>query len=251
MKTLIFTLILASAIPHNSYASPDNSKAAGSQSQIMDAFVNSSADNNLKLLSLIDTLSSSYQESGSPVFLYWKAYAMYYNSIIYLQKGDKEKGKNELNQGIEALESIKEKNSEDCALLCMLYTFSCQFYAFPKVITPFSKANDYAKKAIKLNENNLRAYYVAASLDYYTPQQYGGGKKAENYLLKALALKAPEIENPYSPSWGRQECFELLTDYYIKKQSFDEAKTYIEAGLKDYPDSYVLKRNQQKLNTSE
>jgi tetratricopeptide (TPR) repeat protein len=247
MKTLIFTLILASAIPHNSYASPDNNKAAGIQSQIMDAFVSSSADNSLNLLSLIDTLSSSYQESENPVFLYWKAYAMYYNSIIYLQKGDKEKAKNELNQGIEALESIKEKNSEDCALLCMLYTFSCQFYAFPKVISPFNKANDYAKKAIKFNDNNLRAYYVAASLDYYTPQQYGGGKKAENYLLKALELTTPEIENPYTPSWGRQECFELLTDYYIKKQSFDEAKTYIEAGLKDYPDSYVLMRNKSKL----
>jgi cellobiose-specific phosphotransferase system component IIA len=248
MRTLIITLILATAISQTTYAASDNNKAADIQSQIMEAFVSSSADkNNLKILSLIESFSSSYQESGSPVFLYWKAYAMYYNSIIYLKNGDKEKSNKELNQGIEALESIKEKNSEDCALLSMLYSFSCQFLSFPKVIMASGKANSYAKKAIKLNENNLRAYYVSASYDYYTPLQYGGGKNVENYLLKALSLNTPENENPYLPSWGRQECFEMLTNYYIREKSFDKAKTYIEMGLKDYPNSNVLKRNKSNL----
>ena len=65
--------------------------------------------------------------------------------------------------------------------------------------------------------------------------------------MKALSIPAQKIANPYLPSWGRQECYELLTNYYIKKKNMKQAKKYIELGLLEYPDSYTLKYNKSKL----
>ena len=218
------------------------------QSRIMDAFMDSfAARNNLKIASLIDELSSLYSKSTNSIFLYWKGYALYYNSIIHLKNGQKDKSYEELKKGIEALESIKKKNSEDCALLSMLYSFSCQFLNFPKVIYASNNATSYIKKAMKLDKNNPRVYYVLANNDYYTPKAYGGGSNVEKYALKALSLPVQKITNPYLPSWGRQETYELLTNYYIKKKNMEQAKKYIELGLLEYPNSYTLKYNKSTL----
>ena len=84
-----------------------------------------------------------------------QGYAYYYNSIIFLKTNDKKKAQEELNKGIKALESIKTKNSEDYALLSMLYSFSCQFLGFPDVIKASKQATNCIDKSLKLDENNL------------------------------------------------------------------------------------------------
>lgn len=218
------------------------------QDRIMNAFMNSFVvQNNSEMVALIDEISSSYDNSKNTIFLYWKGYAYYYNSIIFLKTNDKKKAQEELNKGIKALESIKTKNSEDYALLSMLYSFSCQFLGFPDVIKASKQATNCIDKSLKLDENNLRAYYVLANNDYYTPETYGGGNNVEENLLKAISLPPQKINNPYLPSWGRQESFELLTSFYLKKKDKENARKYIELGLAEYPDSYTLKHNKSKL----
>jgi len=260
MKTLIISLVLLFTQPHNPFITYDDYSAVISgvnteeqaeqsiQSRIMDAFLNAFVvQNNSEMISIIDELSLMYDKSHNSLFLYWKGYALYYNSIIYLKNGDKNKAHEELNKGIDALESIKTKNSEDYALLSMLHSFSCQFLKFPKVVLASRNADNYIEKALKLDENNPRAYYVLANNDYYTPEKYGGGSIVEENALKAISLPVQEINNPYLPSWGRQECFELLTNYYIKKNNMEQAKKYVDLGLAEYPDSYTLKHNKSKL----
>lgn len=218
------------------------------QIRIMDAFMDSFVvQNNSKMTSLIDELTILYSKSSNPLFLYWKGYALYYNSIIYLKRGEKDKAHDELNKGISEMESIEKKTSEDCALLSMLYSFSCQFLKFPAVVRASKTANNYIETAMELDKNNPRVYYVLANNDYYTPKIYGGGSKVEEYALKAISLPAQEKENPYLPSWGRQESYELLTNYYIKIKDTEKAKKYIELGLLEFPSSYTLKYNKSKL----
>ena len=199
------------------------------------------------MTSLIDELSSLYDQRKNSLFLYWKGYALYYNSIIYLKTGDKENAYEELKKGIGSLESIETKSSEDCVLLSMLHSFSCQFLGYPKVVQASKDATGYIERAMKLDENNPRVYYVLANNDYYTPATYGGGSKVEQYALKTLSLPVQKMDNPYLPSWGRQESYELLTSYYIKKKNMKQAKKYIELGLAEYPDSHTLKYNNSKL----
>ena len=262
MKTLIISIIALTVISsQNSLATTttmyakrvnaafqDSSKQS-IQTQIMDAFMSSFVEqNNSKMTSLINELASSYKESENSLFLYWEGYALYYNCIISLKNSDRESAHTELTKAIKTLESIERKNSEDYALLSMLESFSCQFLGFPEVIQASKNATTYIERAIELDENNLRAYYVLANNDYYTPDNYGGGKNVEKYALKAISLPAQKVNNPYLPSWGRQESYELITNHYIKQKDTEKAKKYVEQGLNEYPNSYVLKSNEAKLS---
>ena len=227
---------------------PDEQPRRNIQDRIMTAFTNSFVvQNNSELVALLDEMAISYGNSKNCMFLYWQGYAYYYNSIIQLKSSDRKSANEELNKGIKTLESIETKNSEDYALLSMLYSFSCQFLSFPEIIHASEHAAKYIDKALKLDENNLRAYYVLANNDYYTPEVYGGGVKVEQSLLKALSLPIQSANNSYSPSWGRQECFELITNFYLRKGIKEKARKYIEQGLAEYPDSYTLQYNKTKL----
>ena len=109
------------------------------------------------------------------------------------------------------------------------------------------KIKKNVKKATQLDPDNLRAYYVHASNDYYTPEQYGGGKEAESLLKKAIALPEQKVKNNYLPSWGKEDAYILLTELYIKREKWTEAKTVYAEGIALYPESYMLNRLASKL----
>jgi hypothetical protein len=71
-----------------------------------------------------------------------------------------------------------------------------------------SKANGSFQTAIRLNSENPRPYYLQAVSLLYTPEQYGGGKKAALPLFeKAMGLFAKESpENSLYPDWGKEDC---------------------------------------------
>jgi len=243
MKTIFISMVMLASFLH-----VEAQTEQSIQQKIMDAFMTSFVEqNNSKMVSLIDEISVMHDKSKNNLFLYWKGYAHYYNCIIHLKNGDRNKAHEELKKGIDVLESIPTKNSEDCALLSMLHSFSCQFLGFPEVVQASKDAARYIERAMELDEKNLRVYYVLANNDYYTPSAYGGGSKVEEYALKALSLPAQSINNPYLPSWGRQESYELLTNHYIKVKNVEQARKYIKQGLSEYPDSHTLKYNQSKL----
>ena len=243
MKTIFISMVMLASFLH-----VEAQTEQSIQQKIMDAFMTSFVEqNNSKMVSLIDEISVMHDKSKNNLFLYWKGYAHYYNCIIHLKYGDRNKAHEELKKGIDVLESISTKNSEDCALLSMLHSFSCQFLGFPEVVQASKDAAHYIERAMELDEKNLRVYCVLANNDYYTPSAYGGGRKVEEYALKALSLPAQSINNPYLPSWGRQESYELLTNHYVKVKNVEQARKYIKQGLSEYPDSHTLKYNQSKL----
>ena len=219
------------------------------QNKIQTDFMNSFIDqNNTKITERIDQLSIAYKTTKNALYQYWKGYALYHNCIIYLKKSDRKSAEKELDKAIEVVEGIQKKNSEDYALLSMLQSFSCQFTGFPAVIKRSKDATTNIDRAIEMDKNNLRAYYVYANNDYYTPENYGGGKNVEEYALKALSLPSQKIKNIYLPSWGKQEAYELLTNYYLRTKNILKAEEYIAKGLKAYPDSYILKANKSKIS---
>jgi hypothetical protein len=258
MRKIIIILIALIAILAPTTASSNFTESVKSnnvidltniQEEIINAFMSSFADqSDSKITSIIDDLSSSYKNNNNSLFLYWKGYALYYNSIYYLKNSDRTNSKVTLTNGIKVLESIKKKNSEDYTLLSMLKSFSCQFLEFPEVVRVSKDATTYIEQAVKLDKNNLRAYYVLANNDYYTPKNYGGGKNVEKYALKAISLPTQKVSNPYLPSWGKQESYELLTNYYIEQKNLEKAKKYVELGLIEFPNSNILKSNKSKLS---
>lgn len=219
----------------------------GIQNKIYNAFVLSlmSNDNN-SLSKLSIELENLNKVKKQNLILYWRSYLQFYSSIYYLKKGDKNNAENEIDKGINWLEQMNKKNSEDYALLAMLQGFGIQFKGMKAMfISGDIKKN--AKHAIALDSTNLRAYYVYASNDFYTPEKYGGGKEAEKYLLKAISLPVQKVKNEYLPSWGKEEAYEMLIKLYIKKEKWDLAKKYFQEGIAIYPESYTINQLASKL----
>ena len=217
------------------------------QGKIYDAFVQSLISKDNKALS---KLSNSFVElkksKKQNLIVYWQSYLQFYSAIYYLKKGDKETAEKEIDKGIGWLNEMKNKNSEDYALLAMLQGFGIQFKGMKAMfISGDIKKN--LKKAIAIDSTNLRAYYVYASNDFHTPKKYGGGKETEEYLLKAISLPIQKVKNDYLPSWGKEEAFEMLIKFYIKNEKWDFAKKYYQEGIKEFPKSYTITQLATKL----
>ncbi len=225
-----------------------DSSLVGIQEKIYNAFVQSFiVKNNNDLNFLHDKLENLYTNEKHNIILYWKSYLQFYSSFYYLKKGDKEIAEKEVSKGIDWLENMKNKNSEDYALLAMLQGFSLSFEKGMKTPLISGDAKKNAKQAIIIDSTNLRAYYVYASNDYHTPTKYGGGKEAEEYLLKAISLPAQKVKNEYLPSWGKEQAYEMLIKLYIKKEKWESAKKYYQEGIKEFPESYTINQLASKL----
>lgn len=219
----------------------------GVQQKVFQAFVAGSISGNADEMKSLDTeLEKLYEKSGQKLITYWRAYLKFYSSIYYLKMGDEKQSEKEIDQGVNWMKNMKDKNSEDYALLAMLQGFSLQFKGM-KVMFMASKIKDNAKMAVELDPSNPRANYVYASNDFHTPVMYGGGKEAEEYLLKAIALPAQKIENEYLPSWGREEAYEMLIKLYIKAEKWEKAKEHFSAGTEEFPESYTINQLAPKL----
>jgi len=212
----------------------------GIQSKIYDAFVQSLMSKNDKALSelrirLVELNKSKKQN----LILYWQSYLQFYSSIYYLKNGDNKTAEKEIDKGIECLDKMKHKNSEDYTLLAMLQGYGLQFKGMRAMFIS-GNIKENLKKAIAIDSTNLRAYYVYASNDFHTPEKYGGGKETEKYLLKAINLPAQKVENNDLPSWGKEESYEILIKYYIKKENWEFAKKYYQEAIKEFPESYTI-----------
>lgn len=183
----------------------------------------------------------------SNISKYWKAYTYYYEAIFYLRGEDKKIAPKKLEAGIAILEKMPDKNSDDYALLSLMQGFSIQF-AGEMAATISSQARKNVDKAIKLDKNNTRAWFVRGSQDYYTPKMYGGGEVAEESLKKAIELPDKNKNNPYLPTWGKSQAYGLLVSFYLTNKRLPEAKKVLAEGLKLFPNDYMLKKNEKKLS---
>jgi len=98
------------------------------QSKIYNTFVQSlMSQNDQSLTKLSGELEQLYQSKKQNLILYWRSYLQFYSSIFYLKKNDNKTAEKEIDKGIDWLKEMKNKNSEDYALLAMLQGFGIQF----------------------------------------------------------------------------------------------------------------------------
>ncbi|MBW8049880.1 MAG: hypothetical protein FVQ77_05985 [Cytophagales bacterium] len=225
-----------------------DSLLVGIQDKILQSFVQSLMSKKIEEMEkLSNELEKLFKQKNKNLILYWRSYLQFYKSIYYLKSSEKENAKKEIERGVDWMEEMKKKNSEDYALLTMLKSFSIQFKSGMKAAFISKDVKQNAKTAIAIDSLNLRAYYVYASNDFYTPKKYGGGKEAEKYLLKAISLPDQKIKNIYLPSWGKEEAYEMLIKLYIRNKKLDLAKKYFKKANKLYPDNYTINQLATKL----
>lgn len=192
---------------------------------------------------IVEELEKASQDQV--LLLYWKAYAKYKQALAYQALHEKEKTCRKvcaeiLAEGIQALESKTHKNSEDYALLSIMRNLSISYSAALKIPMLSNAAKKDAQAAIKANDKNIRAYVAAGIQDYFTPALYGGGSKYEAYFLQALDLPDQKLNNPYQPSWGREDAYFYLVIHYYNRGECNKAKELLTQALALYPDESRL-----------
>lgn len=146
---------------------------------------------------------------------YWKAYLYYYEAVYYQTISHKEaEAEKAIDIALAVLQKQSYENSEYYALLAMCTSFSIQYVNMLKLGKVSAAVIEYGQKALALNKENLRAYYILASHNYHTPKMFGGMEKVEDYALKGLACPDDLESTPWAPSWGRDQLYQLLVRYY-------------------------------------
>ncbi len=192
-----------------------------------------------QFIPVIEELKKSKNEN-----VYWIAYAHLRQSIYLLQINQQTQGEQSIGSAIEMLESIKEKSSEDYALLGQATAFSISFYP-QKGPSLGGKAEGYFKRALKLDKSNMRAYVGLGTNNFYKPVAFGGGKRVEEYLNQAIALADQSEEN--GPSWGKNEAYYILASYYQQKGELDKSKMFVMQGLQNFPGDFRLSELKQSF----
>ena len=218
----------------------DKELLRGIQGKIFNAFVQTTIQKEPKaLLDIKERIETLADSNPNKVVTYWQAYLSYYLSIFYVTQEKEKQAEDEIDTAVDLMDDMKDKNSEDYALLALVESFSIQFKGFKAMFISGSIKKN-GKRAMAMEPKNIRAYYVLASNDFYTPEQYGGGEQAEELLLKAISLPEQLNKNPYLPSWGKAESYELLVKHYLKSSDKTKAKTYCKEGLDQFPNNYTL-----------
>ncbi len=249
LYSLLFIVIATTAQTNNNQAKAEKAPLT-IQQKIKGAFmVSMQAKSPEKLEALKQELNRVYNNNTQHIILYWRAYLQYYSAIFYLQQGDKEQSEKEIDIAVDWLDKMKNKNTEDYALLSLTQGFAIQFKNMVTVIMLSSKIGGNAQKAIEKDSMNLRGYYAYASGDFYRPERFGGGQKVESYLLKAISLPDQHVKNDYLPSWGKVEAYGLLIRWYIRKENWAKAKLYYNKAIALYPDNYSIKALGKQLKS--
>lgn len=191
-----------------------------------------SQQNVVGLNQIISEIKTHNPQSNNRYLSYWEAYAIFKKAQI-LDAKEKKKAENENKKAMDILEKIKNKTSEDYALLAMCYNYSISFASFIKAPSLSSKAKNIGNKAIEMDNKNLRAYLVMGINDLFTPKVFGGQKRCEAYFLSAISLPEKNSENEYDPSWGKSDAYYYLICYYSDKNDMVNVKRMKEA-LKRY-----------------
>ena len=217
------------------------------QSKVLDAFTASFRDDSPDKLLELETLLKEHPVQNR-LTDYWGAYAKYYSAIYHLQTNDRKACSKAVNDAIGLLEKVTDKDSETYALLAYIQSFSLQFADGMEAAAVSSKIRQHVETAIRLDSANVRAWFVMALSDYYTPVAFGGGTKCEEYLLKAISLDEQSIANPYLPDWGKSETYAMLIGYYAGKKDYSTAKEYLKKAQALFPDDYMISRYAESLH---
>ncbi|MGD1840524.1 MAG: hypothetical protein ACFB0B_06455 [Thermonemataceae bacterium] len=241
--TLLLFLLVCTTV---ATAQDKTTLLSGIQARIYDTFEASFKEDESKLKALAQKLTTAWQAEQDRDYAYWATYTYYYLCLYHGKRQNKEKAEAANQQGVKLIKAIPQKTSEDYVMLAKLTGLE-MMYDQGQAIALSARAEKYTQKALKLNEQNLRTYLYMGQSDFYRPVEYGGGKVVEKNLLKAISLKDTYSDSPYAPTWGRNEAYATLVQYYLREDQPEKARVYCAKGLKLFPNDYMLNELQKKV----
>lgn len=227
---------------------------AGVQSRMEAALSRADADSGVtpSILTVIDgELAALRQTDGHDYYTrYWKSYLLYRQAGEHMSSPEFEKGEKPLLEAIALLKKIEPRDVEVVALLGLVAGLHLAYVPRHRIILANSKAADYLAEALRLDGGNARALYANAVADYHTPEEYGGKKKAERLLKRALK-KLPSDAAGLAPRWGRREAAALLARHYMDEVRLNDARGALGQARLKWPNDPNLLQLKSKLDQQE
>lgn len=198
--------------------------------------------------SIIQELQHQAEGKDNRYLTYWLAYARYERAVASLDyysynrekyESFKKVGMSLLDESIKDVEGIRNKTSEDYALLAIMKNASLPFSNPLRIPFLSKEVKNCANQAVEMDSLNPRGWLALAILDRYTPERYGGCRQFEELFLKIIALDDRHSDFPYDPSWGKDEAYIQLISYYRSKND-SKSEELLEKALELYPSNLRL-----------
>ena len=146
--------------------------------------------------------------------LYYASYAYIMISFQEVENTKKDQYLDQAQKYLDQAMAIAPNESELYMLQGFLYPSRINIDPINRGMLYMGKMNESLDKALALNPDNPRVYYLRATMNYHMPEAYGGG--AANALpLFILADEKFRIFKPkteISPNWGKE-----MNDAELKK----------------------------------
>lgn len=136
-------------------------------------------------------------------------YASYAYIMISFQEPENTKKDAYLDQAQKLLDqalSIDPKESELHMLQGFLYPSRINIDPMSRGMIYIGKMNASLDKALELNPDNPRVYYLRATMTFHMPEAYGGGaaKALPYYRTAEEKYKIYKPKTDLSPDWGKE-----------------------------------------------
>ena len=183
-------------------------------------------------------LEQTFEKEDNNFNRYWLSYGLYNQALIADRLEDKKAAEELIDRAIELLKPLEE-DAESQALLALQLGYSTRFKSYWSMMSLGRAAYQRAERAVALAPTNMRTNLALAINDFYTPKVFGGGKKVETHLKKALQAPNPSA-SVTTPTWGKPNVYELLVKYYQKNKQQTQAQNFLNQGLNEFPNSELL-----------
>lgn len=179
---------------------------------------------------------------------YWLAYAKYRRAGGLAAAGRNDEIGPVLEQAMALLADIEPADSDSHALFGLVAGMNLGFVAPSAMFKQLDQISESLARALALDETNVRAWYANAMSDFNTPAEFGGGRRTERYLRKAIALE--QKPSALGPTWGRRESIGLLLEFYLREERLAEAQELLRQATAEFPQSAFFASYAERMAAS-
>lgn len=170
---------------------------------------------------------------------YYIGLGHYRLSTVYMDRKDKEKAEQHLDEAIDHLEICKKLNEtfpESYALIASCLGNKIGLAPWKGMILG-PKSSAEMIRALQYGPQNPRVWLMKGINSKYSPKLFGGGKeKALEELKQAVVFfEADSVANPLYPSWGYDLAYAWIGIIHTETGDFNSAQKAFEKGLEIYP----------------
>ena len=150
----------------------------------------------------------SQMEKAEWLPLYFASYAYIMISFQETENAKKDQYLDQAQKYLDQAMTLESGESELYMLQGFLYPSRITIDPMTRGMELMPEMNKTLDKALELNPDNPRVYYLRATMTYHMPEAYGGGaaKALPLFQLAAEKFSIFKPETSISPNWGKDIC---------------------------------------------